>query len=88
VKFCRQTLFESGGAVFIMAPSQKIRARVTRVDSSCAENSTFSYFDGTNPIAGKGIQLGSPTLIMAPVNSVLGFDSKHLCDHFSAFNKY
>ena len=47
-----------------------------------------SYFDGTNPITGKGFQLRSPTPIMAPVNSALGFDSKHLCDNFSAFNKY
>ena len=32
----------------------------------CAKNSTVGYFNGTNPITGKDIQLRSPTPIMAP----------------------
>lgn len=38
-------------------------ARVTR---DGAKNSTFGYFNGTNPATGKGIQLQSPTPIMTP----------------------
>ena len=38
-----------------------MRARVTRDGTISAKNSTFGYFDGTNPITGKGIQLQSPT---------------------------
>ena len=34
-------------------------ARVARDDTICAKNSTFGYFDGTNPITGKGLQLWS-----------------------------
>lgn len=49
-----------------VAPSQKMRARVTGDGTICTRNSTFGYFDGINPIAGKGIQLRSPTPIMAP----------------------
>ena len=41
-----------------------MRARVTRDGTISAKNSTFGYFDGTNPITEKGIQLQSP--IMAP----------------------
>ena len=48
------------------APSQKMRARVTRDGTICAKNSTFGYFDGTNSITGEGIQSRSPTPIMAP----------------------
>lgn len=33
---------------------------------SHVSNSTFDYIDGTNPIAGKGIQLRSSTPIMTP----------------------
>ena len=33
---------------------------------SRVSNSTFDYIDGTNPIAGKGIQLRSPSPIMTP----------------------
>ena len=43
-----------------------MRARVTRDGTICAKNSTFGYFDGTNPITGEGIQSQSPTPIMAP----------------------
>ena len=39
-----------------------MRARVTRDDTIRAKNSTFGYFDATNPIP----QLRSPTPIMAP----------------------
>ena len=49
-----------------VAPSQKMRARVTRDGTICAKSSAFGYFDGTNPIIGKGIHLRSPTPIMAP----------------------
>jgi len=49
-----------------VAPSQKMRARFSRDGTICAINSTFSCFNGTNPITGKGIQLRSPTPIMAP----------------------
>ena len=49
-----------------VAPWQKMRARVTRDGTICTRNSTFGYFDGTNPVTGKGIQLRSPTPIMAP----------------------
>ena len=45
--------------ILYAAPSQKVRARVARDDTICAKNSTFGYFDGTNPIAGKGTQLRS-----------------------------
>ena len=31
--------------------------RSARDDTICAKNSTFGYFDGTNPITGKGLQL-------------------------------
>ena len=31
-----------------------LRARVTRDGTICAKNSTFGYFDGINPITGKG----------------------------------
>ena len=41
-----------------------MRARVTRDGTISPKNSTFAYFDGTNPITGKGIKLRSP--IMAP----------------------
>ena len=55
-------------------------ACVTRDRALCAKNSTFDYFDGTNPreneldhsllmtnpITGKGIQRRSHTPIMAP----------------------
>ena len=41
-------------------------ARVTRDRTICAKNSTFGYFNGTNPITGGGIQLWSPTPIMTP----------------------
>ena len=34
-------------------------ARVARDDTICAKNSTFGYFDGTNPITVKGLQLWS-----------------------------
>ena len=44
-------------------PRRKMYARVTR---GGAKNSTFGYFNGTNPATGKGIQLQSPTPIMAP----------------------
>ena len=30
-----------------------LRARVTRDGTICVKNSTFGYFDGTNPITGK-----------------------------------
>ena len=52
-----------------------MRAPVTR-DGTVhvyAKNRTFGYFDGTNPITGKGIQLRSPTLFMAPARSYIGF---------------
>ena len=39
-----------------------MRARVTRDDTIRAKNSTFGYFDATNPIP----QLRCPTPIMAP----------------------
>ena len=45
--------------ILYAAPSQKMRARVARDGTICAKNSTFGYFDGTNPITGKGIQLWS-----------------------------
>ena len=34
-----------------------------------AANSTIGYFNGTNPITKEGIQLRSPTPIMAPVDN-------------------
>ena len=43
-----------------------MHARVTRGGTISAKNSTFGYFDGTTPITGKGVQLRSPTRIMAP----------------------
>ena len=49
---------------FGRGPCSKMYARVTR---DGAKNSTFGYFNGTNPATGKGIQLRSPTPIMAPV---------------------
>ena len=48
---------------FGRGPCSKMYARVTR---DGAKNSTFGYFNGTNPATGKGIQLQSPTPIMAP----------------------
>ena len=33
-------------------------ARVTRDGTICDKNSTFGYFDGTNPITGKGTSCG------------------------------
>ena len=39
-------------------------APVTRDGTICAKNSTFAYFDGSNSIAEKGIQLRSATPIM------------------------
>ena len=45
----------------------KMRARVTRDGTFSSKNSTFGYFDETNPpITGKGIQLRSPIPIMVP----------------------
>ena len=44
--------------ILYAAPSQK-NAQVARDDTICAKNSTFGYFDGTNPITGKGLQLWS-----------------------------
>ena len=41
-------------------------SRVSHEMHNCAKNSTVGYFDGTNPITGKDIQLRSPTPIMAP----------------------
>ena len=35
------------------APSLRMLALVTRDGTICAKNSTFGYFDGTNPITGK-----------------------------------
>ena len=49
--------------ILCAAPSPKMRARHGSIG---ANKSTFDYFDGTNPISGQGIPLGSPTLIMAP----------------------
>ena len=43
-----------------------MRARVARDGKICAKNSTFGYFDGSNPITGKGIQLRSFLLRFAP----------------------
>ena len=45
--------------ILYAAPSQKMWARVARDGTICAKNSTFGYFDGTNPITGKGLQLWS-----------------------------
>ena len=57
--FCLFNLFSS--------PSQKMRARVTRDGTTFfSKNSTFGYFDETNAITGKGIQLRSPIQIMGP----------------------
>ena len=53
---------------FAQYPRKKMRVRFTRDGTICAKNSTFGYFDGTNPLTGKGIQLRSPTPIMAPGN--------------------
>ena len=39
--------------------------RVLRDGAICAKNSTFGYFDGTNPTTMEGIKLRSPTPIMA-----------------------
>ena len=44
-----------------------MRACATRDGAICAKNSTFDYFDRTNPIIREGIKLRCPTLIMAPV---------------------
>ena len=41
-------------------------ARVARDGKICAKNSTFGYFDGSNPITGKGIQLRFFLLRFAP----------------------
>ena len=49
---------------FARRPRKKMRPRVTRDGTISPKKSTFGYFDGTNPITGKGIQLRSP--IMAP----------------------
>ena len=56
-------LFPTPFCLFFLyaAPKQKMRARVTRDGTISAKNSTFGYFDKTNPITGKGIQLQSPT---------------------------
>ena len=57
--FCLFNLFSS--------PSQKMRARVTRDGTFFfPKNSTFGYFDETNPTTGKDIQLRSPIPILAP----------------------
>ena len=45
--------------ILYAAPSQKICGRVARDGTICAKNSTFGYFDGTNPITGQGLQLWS-----------------------------
>ena len=52
--------------ILCAAPSLRMLARVTRDGTICAKNSTFGYFDETNPVTEKGIQLLSPTPIMAP----------------------
>ena len=41
---------------FARRSRKEMHARVIRDGSICAKNSTFGYFDGTNPITGKGIQ--------------------------------
>ena len=51
--------------ILYAAPSQK-NAQFARDDTICAKNSTFGYFDGTNPITGKGLQLWSFLLRFAP----------------------
>ena len=52
--------------ILCAVPSQKkMQVRFTQDGAICAKNSTFGYFDGTNPITEKGIQLRSPTPIMA-----------------------
>ena len=48
------------------ALAKKIRAHDKRDGTICAKNSTFGYFDGTNPITGKGLQLWSFLLRFAP----------------------
>ena len=60
--------FSTPFCLFILCatPQQKMRARVTRDGTICAKTGTYGYFDGTNPITGKIIQLRSPTPIMAP----------------------
>ena len=50
--------------ILCTASSQKKCARVTRDDTIYAKNSTFGYFDGTNPITGKGTSCCTP--IMGP----------------------
>ena len=52
--------------IFYAAPSQKTRAGITRDGKTSAKNSTFGYFDGSNPFTGKGIQLRSPIMVTAP----------------------
>ena len=52
--------------ILCAAPSQKMSACVTRDRTICTKNSTFRYFNGTNPITEEGIQLRSPTPIMTP----------------------
>ena len=42
-----------------------MRALVTQDGTICAKNCAFGYLDGTNCITGIGIQLRSPTPIMA-----------------------
>ena len=39
--------------ILCAAPSLRMLARVTRDGTICAKNSTYGYFDGTNPITGK-----------------------------------
>ena len=66
IHLIQSTEFPTPFWLFILCatPSQKMRAPVTwdgTVHVS-AKNRTFGYFDGTNPITGKRIQLLSPTL--------------------------
>ena len=50
---------------FAQRPRKRCVRFVTQDGTICAKNIAFGYHDGTNRITGKGIQLRSPTPIMA-----------------------
>ena len=59
-----------------------MRSRVTRDGTICAKNCTLDNFNGTNPITGEGIQLRSPTPIMAPAPTRHSLQSRSLRDEY------
>ena len=64
--------------ILCAAFSQKLRTYILRVGAICTKNSTFDYFDGTNPIIEKGIQLRSPTPVVVPgCQNLMWFDFSH-----------